>query len=61
MRGIEVRHKSGWLAACDFMSLDRAKAWISELDPQRYVDKTLKREDFHIFIDNIKQSKEEEL
>lgn len=38
----------GWLAACDFHSLERAQAWIDKFDASRYMDKTLKKEDFEI-------------
>jgi hypothetical protein len=45
----KIVHKTqGWLAACDFHTLERAQAWIDRFDASRYMDKTLVKEDFEI-------------
>lgn len=43
-----IKHKTGWLAACNFHSLYRVKNWLDRFNPEMYVVKTLKKKDFII-------------
>jgi len=48
MKTYRIVHKTGWLAACGFYSLERALAWLADFNPDHYVEKGLTVEDFTV-------------
>jgi hypothetical protein len=51
MKVYDIRHKDDskyFLAASGFYSLERAEQWLRDFNPQMWMDKTLRAEDFKI-------------
>ena len=46
---LNIQHKTQrWIAASGFASTEKAGQWLAKFNPQMWMDKTLRAEDFEI-------------